>query len=143
MLGFCLGLFTLTAVAQSPDDAARLAVQHRDRELNELIINHNVNAAKEYYDSKFVLTTSADTEKSKADMLREIAMPGLTIEVNETTDVVVRVRASTAVLTGTLHQRGELDGKKFDVRLRVTDTWHLSNGSSSQGTQISCKGRVA
>lgn len=118
MLGFCLGLFTLTAVAQSPDDAARLAVQHRDRELNELIINHNVNAAKEYYDSKFVLTTSADTEKSKADMLREIAMPGLTIEVNETTDVVVRVRASTAVLTGTLHQRGELDGKKFDVRLR-------------------------
>jgi hypothetical protein len=128
LLGFCIGLFSLTAFAQSSGDLASLAVQRRDRELNALIIEHNANAAKDYYDSKFVLTTSAGTEKSKADMLREIAMPGLTIEVNETTDVLVRIRASTAVLTGVLHQRGELNGKKFDVRLRVTDTWHLRNG---------------
>ncbi len=126
LLGFFIGLFTLTAFAQSSDDSARLAVQQRDIELNELIINLNVDAAAEYYDSKFVLTTSALTEKSKADMLRDIAR--LSIEVNEKTDVVVRVRASTAVLTGALHRRGELNGKKFDVRVRVTDTWHLSNG---------------
>jgi ketosteroid isomerase-like protein len=50
------------------------------------------------------------------------------LDINETSDVVVRVREDTAVLTGVLHQRGTFDGWPFDVRLRVTDTWVRTRG---------------
>jgi hypothetical protein len=128
ILVICTLLFALTSIAQPSAAPESLAVQLRDKELNELIFTHNADAANEYYDSKFILTTSTGIEKSKDDILREISMAGLTFELNETTDVVVRVRASTAVLTGVLHQKGKLHGKSFDVRLRVTDTWHLTDG---------------
>lgn len=126
---FLAGLLALASMAQSSAGPDSLAVERRDRELNELILARNARAAQEYYDDDFVLTTAAGKQKSKADMLRDISMPGLTIEANETTDVAVRVRGSTAVLTGVLHQRGELNGQRFDVRLRVTDTWHLIDGN--------------
>ncbi len=121
-------LLATTAHGQPTLDAESRAVFDRDKALNALIMKHDASSAKDYYDADFVLTTSSGKMKSRQDMLDDISMPGLTMEVNETTDVVVRVRKSTAVLTGILHQRGVLNGKDFDVRLRVTDTWHLTEG---------------
>ncbi len=121
-------LVAITTYGQPALNAESRAVIDRDRTLNELIIKRDTRIAKDYYDSEFVLTTSSGKMKSRQDILDEISMPGLTIEVNETTDVVVRVRKGTAVLTGILHQRGLLNGKAFDVRLRITDTWHLTKG---------------
>jgi hypothetical protein len=121
-------LFAVTAHGQLALDAEGRAVLDRDKALNALIMKQDANLAKDYYDAKFVLTTSSGKMKSKQDMLDDISMPGLKLEINETTDVVVRVRESTAVLTGILHQRGTLNDKAFDVRLRVTDTWRLSEG---------------
>jgi len=62
-------------------------------------------------------------------MLADIASKGLTLDVNETSEVVVRVRDNTALLTGILRQSGSYNGKTFDLRLRVTDTWVLSGGA--------------
>src|SRR5689334_19649292 len=95
------------------------AVAIRDRELNALIVGHDAASARAYYDDAFVLTTSSGRMKSKQDLLAEIAAPGLVLEVNETSGVVVRLRDDTAVLTGILRQRGSYAGKAFDVRLRV------------------------
>jgi hypothetical protein len=121
-------LVAATAHGQPVLNAEGRAVFERDRALNSLIMEHDASQAEDYYDAEFVLTTSSGKMKSKQDILDEISMPELTLEVNETTDVVVRVRKGTAVLTGILHQRGLLNGKAFDVRLRVTDTWHLTRG---------------
>jgi ketosteroid isomerase-like protein len=112
-------LFATQASAHDDHDA----IVDADRELNALIVADDSAGAARYYDDAFVLTTSSGKTKSKADLLREIALPGLVLEINETTGIVVRVREGTAVLTGILRQRGTLDGKAFDVRLRVTDTW--------------------
>jgi ketosteroid isomerase-like protein len=124
-------LLLLTALL-ADNAAARLpegdVVARRDRELNALIVRDDATAARAYYDDAFVLTTSSGKMKSKDDLVREIAAPGLVLDTNETTDIVVRVRAGTAVLTGVLHQRGTYDGKAFDVRLRVTDTWVRTDG---------------
>jgi ketosteroid isomerase-like protein len=121
---FLAGLLATTqAFACLPPPTHKTEVVRRDRELNALIVAHDATAARDYYDDQFVLSTSSGKSKSKADLLAEIARPGLVLEVNETTEVVVRVRDETAVLTGILHQRGSIDGKAFDVRLRVTDTW--------------------
>jgi ketosteroid isomerase-like protein len=116
---------TLLAARGTADGDVVLA---RDRELNALILRDDAAAAGAFYDDAFVLTTSSGKMKSKADLVREIALPGLVIDINETTDVVVRVRDDTAVLTGVLHQRGTFAGKPFDVRLRVTDTWVRTRG---------------
>ena len=105
------------------------AIEARDRELNAAIVRHDVATARGIYEDAFVLTTSSGKTKSRDDLLAEIAKPGLAFEVNEMSDVVVRVRGDTAVLTGTLHQRGTYDGNAFDVRVRVTDTWHREGGT--------------
>ncbi len=98
-------------------------VAQADKKLNELIRQHNTQAARSFYFDNFILTTSAGKSKLKEDLLKELADMELTFEINETTDVVVRVQNNTAVLTGVLHQRGIYHGKNFDVKLLVTDTW--------------------
>lgn len=123
-----LSLIAISAHGRNPLDTAERDVSHRDKRLNALIMERDAVSASDYYDPEFVLTTSSGKTKSKQDMLDDIAMPALTLEKNETTNVVVRVRGSAAVLTGILHQRGSIDGNAFDVRLRVTDTWHLTEG---------------
>jgi hypothetical protein len=109
----------------SPDFAQ---VIQADKQLNQLIMDHNVKAASEYYMDDFVLTTSSGATKSKRDLLNEIGLTDLKFEINETTDVHVRLENNTAVLTGTLHQKGVYKDKTFDNKLLVTDTWVFVNG---------------
>ena len=128
MKKFILLLAALLAVGAAAPETDGEAVARRDRELNALIVAHDAAAAASYYAPAFVLTTSAGKSKSKDDLLAEIARPGLVLEVNETSQVEVRVFADTAVLTGVLHQRGTIDGTAFDAQLRVTDTWVRAGG---------------
>jgi hypothetical protein len=101
----------------------------RDKELNQLISLHRVKDAALIYADDFVLTTSSGKSKSKQDMLADINSPDLTLEVNETTEVKVRVIYNTAVLTGILQQKGTFKGNAFDVKLYVTDTWVKVNSN--------------
>jgi hypothetical protein len=94
-----------------------------DQQLNQFIVDHNVKAAADIYADDFVLTTSSGKVKKKQDMLNEIGLPDLQFEINETTDVKIRMIENTAVLTGTLQQKGVYKEKPFDNKLLVTDTW--------------------
>lgn len=94
-----------------------------DRQLNRLIATHQVDAAAQFYVDDFVLTTSSGAVKKKKDMLDEIGLADLQFEINETTQVQVRLVENTAILTGTLHQKGMYKQKPFDHKLLVTDTW--------------------
>jgi hypothetical protein len=100
-----------------------------DAQLNQYIIEHKVSDAIAVYDENFILTTSSGAVKKKQDMLNEIGLPDLQFEINETVDVSVRILENTAVLTGTLHQKGLYKQQPFDNRLLVTDTWVLVNGN--------------
>jgi hypothetical protein len=104
-------------------------VIHADQLLNRYIMEHNVQAAADLYANDFVLTTSSGTVKKKQDMLNEIGLPDLQFEINETTNVQIRLIENTAVLTGTLLQKGVYKEKPFDNKLLVTDTWVFVNGS--------------
>lgn len=107
-------------------------VKDVDAKLNKLIIEHAAEKAAELYLDDFILTTSSGAVKLKQDMLKEISLPDLVLEINETSNVVVRNVDATAVLTGVLHQKGSYKGKAFDVKLLVTDTWV----KTSQGWKI-------
>lgn len=118
---FLLLLITLSSVAQTQFDKDQII--EADKQLNLLITQHNAQKAESFYASDFILTTSSGVVKLKKDILTEIATPELQLEVNETSNVTVRILETTAVLTGMLHQKGSYKGKAFDVKLNVTDTW--------------------
>ena len=115
------------ALAASADP--RDAVAERDRALNAAILAHDVARAAPFYAEDFVLTTSSGKVKHKSDLVAEVGSDALTLEVNETRDVVVRVLDKTAVLTAVLRQRGAYRGRAFDVELDVTDTGVLAGGA--------------
>ncbi len=82
-----------------------------------------MKAAAAFYDDDFILTVSGGGTKRKADMLRDIGNPEVVLQVCDTTEVAVRVRGTTAVLTGVLLQKGTVGSRPLDVKLHVTDTW--------------------
>lgn len=116
-----LSLFLFAASPKQLSD--KDAVMETDKHLNLLIAQHADKDAARFYADEFILTTSSGNVKLKKDLLKEIASPDLSLEINETTQVHVRVLESTAVLTGILHQKGKYKEKLFDVQLNVTDTW--------------------
>jgi ketosteroid isomerase-like protein len=118
-----IALVAMTSIAHAEDGNPVSQVIQSDARLNDAIRNNDPAKAAPLYAEDFVLTTSSGHATSKTDMLRAIALPELKLEVNETQDVNVGVMECTAVLTGTLHQKGMYNGRSFDVFPRVTDTW--------------------
>jgi hypothetical protein len=121
MLYLIFLLADLAVSLKSTPDA--LVIKKADIELNHLILDKNSKRAADFYSNDFILTTSSGAVKYKQDMINEIASPEVTLIVNETLNVEVRIAGSTAVLTGTLHQKGSYRGKFFDHWFLVTDTW--------------------
>ena len=118
-----LALIILSSVSFGQSTNAVEQVKLADIALNELIIKKNSNAAADFYATDFVLTTSSGRQKRKQEILSEINSALLSMEINLTENVEVITTGNTAVLTGILHQKGIYDGRPFDVKLRVTDTW--------------------
>jgi ketosteroid isomerase-like protein len=94
-----------------------------DKKLNALLQARNAKEADALYFDDFILTTSVGKPKTKQDILKEITNSAVQMEINETTDVKVRLHGNTAVLTAVLRQKGTYNEKAFDVQLLVTDTW--------------------
>jgi ketosteroid isomerase-like protein len=119
LITLVVSIFTLAEVQLSDHESVRRA----DEELNNLIIEHKAATAANLYADNFQLITSSGKKKSKKQMLDEIGNANIKWEVNETQNVHVVVEMNTAILTGTLHQKGTFNGKEFDNYLIVTDTW--------------------
>ncbi|UXI70386.1 nuclear transport factor 2 family protein [Tahibacter amnicola] len=112
------------AFAGADEDAVKAA----DARLNALILQRDTEGARAMYADDFVLTTSSGKVKHKTDMVNEVAAPDVRMSVNQTSNIEVRVHGDTAVLTADLAQKGEYQGKSFDVVLDVTDTWIRVDG---------------
>ena len=113
-----LSLTLATGAAQADP-----AVAEADAQLNRLIMAGDAQAIAPYYAADFVLTASNGSRKDRTRMLMEVGSPALRFSRNQTDQVQVRVLGDTAVLTGVLHQIGSWQGKPFDYRFLVTDTW--------------------
>jgi len=118
-------LIAVQSVNAQADPATE--VLDMDKKLNQLIIQNNAHDAEELYDDDFILITAGGSMKTKKDIVAEIGSSNLKITVNETIQTKVRVYGNAAVLTGILLQRGSYNGKEFDVKLLVTDTWIKTN----------------
>lgn len=99
------------------------AVEGLDRALNTALLRKDAVTARPFYAEGFVLTTGAGRSKTAGDLLAEIQRAEVVFDINETSQVKVRVHGDTAVLTAVLHQKGKIGDQAFDVKLLVTDTW--------------------
>ena len=116
-------VFLALASATSLEQGSAQEVQDADARLNRLIMQNQAAEAAPLYLDDFLLITSNGKTVTKTQIVEQIVSPELKLEVNETSEVRVRVHGTTAVLTGILQQKGSWQGKPFDVKLRVTDTW--------------------
>jgi ketosteroid isomerase-like protein len=112
---------TMVTVLHSVDSTKEII--EVDAQLNLLIIKNDAAKAADFYTEDFILVTSGGKIITKKDIVDQIASPELKLEINETSEVKVRVHGTTAVLTGVLRQKGSFRGKSFDAKLYVTDTW--------------------
>ncbi len=119
----------LTAVDATP---AVETIKRLDQEFNAAVKARDTATVDRVLLSDFLLITSAARIRTKDDILKEIVSPELTMEINRSTDVTVRVYGDTAVLTGSLHQKGMQKGQPFDARMRYTDTWVRVDGAWRQ-----------
>jgi ketosteroid isomerase-like protein len=103
------------------DDAATITAL--DKELSAAIVAHAPQAVDKLLADDFCLITANAKVRTKSDVMGEASSPDLALEVNESTEVKVRVHGDAAVLTGILHQKGTIKGKAYDARVRYTDTW--------------------
>jgi hypothetical protein len=115
-------ILPLSLIGQAQSLSEREVIK-ADSILNRLICSHSTTEARKIYFDTFQLTTSAGKVKSKTDILKEIELPELIFELNVTEGVKIILEGKTAILMGTLHQRGTYLGKPFDHSLLVTDTW--------------------
>jgi len=115
---FLISLTAITAFAQSDIEQ----IIRMDTDLNNLILKNDTKAAAFFYAEEFILTTSAGKMKSKTEILDEIGSPDLSLSINATERITVRIMGTTAVLTGILHQKGTYKTNVFDATVRITDT---------------------
>ena len=71
----------------------------------------------------YVLVTPTGAIKTKRDVIRELATPGMRMEPFDPFEVQVRLFGDTAVVTGRMRQRFVLGGIRYANDLRYTDVW--------------------
>jgi hypothetical protein len=86
----------------------------------------------------YMLITPGGSVRTKRDVIRELATPGLKMEPYEPHDVTIRLYGDAAVATGRMLQRFTLGGIRYANDLRYTDVyvrrkgrWILASGHTS------------
>ena len=86
----------------------------------------------------YVLITPAGTVRSKADVVSELATPGMKMDPFDAIEVQIRVYGDTAVINGRMLQRFTLGRVHYANDLRYTDVyvkkrgrWWLVSGHAS------------
>ena len=76
----------------------------------------------------YVLITPTGSIKSKRDVIRELATPGMKMDAFEPFDVQVRIYGEAAIITGRMRQRFLLGGIRYANDLRYTDVYVKRKG---------------
>jgi len=76
----------------------------------------------------FVITVEDGSTFSKTGYISHSAEPGTKVEVAEMSDLKVRMHGNAAIVTGSYHERGESNGKRYEYHDRLTDMWMKVGG---------------
>ena len=123
LIVFAVTVFAGAARADAVDEIRRL-----DSEISVATWTGDAVWFEENLSDDFVLVTPAGSIRTKRDVIRELATPGLRMDPYEPLDVTIRLHGDTAVVTGRIHQRYTLGGIKYANELRYTDVYARRKG---------------
>ena len=110
----------LLATSALADDAE---IRRLDKEISVATWTADPVWFEENLSDDYVLVTPTGAMKSKREVIRELATPGMRMEPFDPFDVHVRIYGDTAVVTGRMRQRFILGGIRYANDLRYTDVY--------------------
>jgi ketosteroid isomerase-like protein len=107
---------------------AEKTLRDLDAQMQLAVLRQDTEALDRLLSADWVLIASSGKVISRPVFLALVSDPRSRLEVNEPSEVTVRVHGSTGIVTAILHERGEDQGKPHEAWLRYTDTWALEGG---------------
>lgn len=122
----CFVAITGVACAQEESEAAK--IRALELQLTDSYKQRQIEQLASLLDEDFVITFEDGSTLSKTGYVSFMASPSDHIETAEMNDMKIRVHRTTAVVTGTYHEKGDTKGQAYDYHDRFTDIWIKKNG---------------
>ena len=120
-----LACFAVRDAAQEKPDVA--AVRALELKWVDAYKKRQIAAVAALLADDYVITLEDGSTYGKVGFISYNAGP-LRVDVAEVADVKIHLHQNVAVVTAAYHERGELSGKSYDYRDRLTDVWMKSAG---------------
>lgn len=118
---------TLSA-AQEKEKGEAAAIRSLEVKWTESYKTRNIEILSTLLADEFVITIEDGNTYSKAGYISHSADGTTHVQVAELSDLKVRMHGDTAIVTGAYHERGDSNGKAYEYRDRLTDTWMKIGG---------------
>jgi len=131
VIPLCLCLLAASAIqlpAQDKDKSDAAAVRALELKWTESYKQHNIDILSSLLAEDFVITIEDGSVYSKAGYISHSADAATHVQVAELSDLKVRARGDTAIVTGAYHEKGESNGKPYEYHDRFTDVWMKVGG---------------
>ena len=118
-----------TRAFAAPGDAADVqALIDTDKRQQHAYITRDWKALDEIFTDDYVLVLWNGVERTKAEILKNAALPDNKWEINETSKWQVRVHGDLGIVVAELHQKGVNEGQAFDSVVKFSDTYIRQDG---------------
>ena len=128
---FSLAFVALAAAsmyAQDKDKSDTATVRSLELKWTESYKQRSIDILSSLLADDFVITIEDGSVFSKAGYITHSADPTTHVQVAELSDLKVRVRSDTAIVTGAYHEKGDSNGKPYEYHDRLTDVWMRTGG---------------
>jgi ketosteroid isomerase-like protein len=124
----CLLASAIALPAQDKDKSDAAAVRALELKWTQSYKERNIDILSSLLAEDFVITIEDGSVYSKAGYISHSADANVHVAVAELSDLKVRVRGDTAIVTGAYHERGDSSGKRYEYHDRLTDVWMKVSG---------------
>lgn len=123
-----LAALAFTLFAQDKDKSDAATIRSMELKWTESYKLRQVDILSSLLADDFVITIEDGSTYSKTGYISHSAEPSVHVEVADMSDLKVRMHGNTAVVTGSYHERGTSDGKRYEYHDRFTDIWMKAGG---------------
>lgn len=99
-----------------------------DKRMQHAFVDRDLATLRRIFTDDYILVLWNGTERTKAEVLADVASPEIRWEVNQSSGWRVRVHGDTAIVVATLHQKGVDHGRPFDSNVKFSDTYVREHG---------------
>lgn len=99
-----------------------------DKRMQRAFVDKDIATLEQVFTDDYVLVVSSGQERTKAQILKDVASDDTRWEINESSDWKIRVHGDLAIVVATLHQKGTDHGKAFDSNVKFSDTYLRDHG---------------